>query len=712
MGLFLEEAFLEKGGAAFRPRVLEVVLGPAGGGAEVVARVRPWAAEDPRLAAIGRMGGSALALAISLRDLRAGDDAPRLACAVGSAVRRGLPTASRATVAGISPLSGGWVEGQVGGEFAGRLVGVADALVLRGALAPAPGRVLVVDTEGGARLEQHPELAELELPARARLLRERHPAASGLVVGVAGEAGVPFASLATVEDPPSFTGRGGLGARLGGAGLCALLVEGDAGIELSADAALAEALATSPHLRARGAGGTFELFEAFAARGDLPAGREPGRADERDLGRRGFVERLGQRQSCPGCPTACRHVLRVGAGSLAGRFSGSFPLGPRLGLERAEESLELLAACNALGVDAAETGASLEVLARARAAGLDGGVELFGDATALRGELDALVDSPLRDGSWELAKRLGVEPAPTVRRGAARETGDLAALLGQCVSPRGADPMRAFPFLAENGGDARRLARIVAPLELPAGSFDPELPEGKGRLVWWHENLANAVDASGFCSFSVAGLVGDGLLELEELSRILALPGLVEGAEAFLAAGASLALLQRELAERLGEPAKSDLPDWARERLEAPGMWPEYRALRGLDAEGRPTPAVRAKVGELELARHGLEALPRPSAPAIPPAAPTARAPGRVELRVGGVLAEHLEAGTRFEGPLPATLGTVLRGLSRAHPGASPWLWRDGDCAVSAYRAGRRLALHDELRDGDRLDLVVAIGGG
>ncbi len=697
--------FLEEKGAEFRPRVLEVLLGPSEAGVAVVeGRLAPWTSTDPVLDSIGAMGGSALALSISLEDVRAGRQAPALLCTVGSAARRGLPTASRATLAGIAPLSNTYVDSQVGGGFALRLVAIADGLVVRGQLPYVPGRVLLIDAAGGVSLGEYPELADLELSERGAFLRAAHPLARGLCVGVAAERGVCFASVATLADPPSFTGRGGLGARLGQAGLSAVIVEGEEPAEPLTAPQLVNALAASPHLRARGTGGTFELFEAFAARGDLPA----------EFGERStYGERLSQRQSCPGCPTACRHVLKVGEGRVAGRFSGSFPLGRQLGLESAGDELELLAACNAVGVDAGEAGAVLVVLAEARRRGSSQGALLLGDLEALRAEILGLDGQGAGRGALALAQELDLDDVPrTIRGSAARPVSDLAALLGQCVSTRGNDPMRAFPFLSESGGDPARLARLVAPLELPATSFDPTDPAGKGRLVWWHENLANAVDVSGFCAFSFAGLVGDGFADLDDMSRWLAIPGLRAGGESLLAVGASLALLQRELAQRLGETPGADLPSWARETLERPGLWDEYRLLRGLEADGRVSRGAREKLGDLDLARHGQDRLPSVGPSPVVPEEPRERCSGRVTVHAGGLLAEHLGDAASYEGELPLSLGGVLRGLAGQHPGAHTWLWRGGETAVSVYRDGQRLALSDLVSNGDRLDLVVAISGG
>ncbi|MFT7484742.1 MAG: aldehyde:ferredoxin oxidoreductase [Candidatus Paceibacteria bacterium] len=694
MGMFLEEMQ-----AGFRPRVLHVHLG--GAGAEISSSLGSWQEEDPVLDGIGRIGGSALSLALFVAPARRAQPLPSLVLSVGSAVRRKLPTAARISVAGISPLGGGYVESQVGGGLAAALAPLADALRLSGRCEGRGSACLVIDREGLLRLEDYPQLDALDLPDRCAFLREQFPLAAGLCIGAAGSARVPFASFANLADPPSFGGRGGLGARIGESGLLAILIEGDTREDGERETEWSAGLAQSPHLQARGQGGTFELQDAFAARGDLlnPGG--------------GFADKLVSRQACPGCPTACRHVLMAGERKLAGRFSATHPLGEALGLATADDSLHLLATCNAVGVDAGECGAALGVLDSLRKRRGEQG--LAGSLERLSAEVQGVLDGELFVGAVALACSVEpAEPLPSVRGNAIRPVSDLAAMLGQCVSTRGSDPMRTFPFLSENGGEVDRLGRLVAPLELPPGTFDPKAATGKGRLVWWHENLANVVDASGFCAFSAAGLLGDAFGDLDDLARWLDLPGLEATGEALQAAGASLVLLQRELAQRLGVAPGQDRPAWYRQTLERSGMWDEYAQLRGLNDEGRVQDWARESVGTLDLLSLGRKRLA--ALPALQERAPdesaAPRRKGLIHVSGGGPLAIRLAPGATVERVLPCTLAELMESLATREPELAPWLWRDGRSATSVYRSATRLELSELVHDGDQLTLVVAISGG
>ena len=145
-------------------------------------------------------------------------------------------------------------------------------------------------------------------------------------------------------------------------------------------------------------------------------------------------------------------------------------------------------------------------------------------------------------------------------------------------------------------------------------------------------------------------------------------------------------------------------------------MLGEYRTLRGLDGEGRVAPEARGKIGSLDLLSWALGRLGSERGRPAPAAPGETRAIGRVELRAAGSLGEalgsSLQAGARLELELPVPLGSLLVDLARARPELAPWIRPDGDGAFSIYRERRRLGRGDWVRDGDVLDLVVAIGGG
>ncbi len=673
---------------------------PAAAGRVGVSR-EAWSAADPAVERVGSYGGSALALALVHAATTAGDASGRspLVLAAGEAVRRGLPTAARATVAARAPLSGQYADGQVGGELGAHLAALADALVVHGR-ARGDGAVLVIDAAADARLVHLPELDALDVPARLTRLRERFPGAALLATGPAGDAGIPFASLANEADPPSFVGRGGLGAVMGGLGLRAIALLApppDHGPQRAHDAEapvpLRARLLASPRLRARAEGGTFEAGAVVQSAPDA-------------------------RKGCRGCPTPCGWVFERPQGSVGARFSAVQALTEPLGLAGFEGPLLLLQRCDALGLDAKETGAALALLVRGLEAAGEIAASPHGDVARLADAIDAIprragAGALLARGAAHVARHFALD-APLVRGQAARPESDLASLLGQCVSTRGADPMRTFAFLAADVPDRARLARLLAPWPLPEGAEDPHAPAGKGRLVAWTEAFLAAVDASGFCAFSAAALLADGVVDLDELAGWIApasvRASLGQDGRALLAAGASIALVQRDLARRHGAQPDDDRPAFARARVDASGMRDEYARFRGLDEQGRCTREAWAAVGTLAvLDLAGADAV---RARVSAPSPGDASAPGRVVLHARGALGRALHAPFAVELALPATALEVLSAAARARPAARRWLIDAGSPIPTVWRAGQRLGAADTARDGDALDLVVAISGG
>ncbi|MCE9594697.1 MAG: hypothetical protein K8S98_10940 [Planctomycetes bacterium] len=697
-----------------RPTVIELDLDRLAPG-----EPRPWSEfrrefvdADPELDALGRGGGEALALVELWR--RDGADVP-FVLAVGEGVRRGLQTASRATVLSRSPLSGLVADGQVGSDLARRLASLADAFVLGGR---AGANVLVLDGHG-ARVEEHRDLAGLEPRAVHAALQARLGLCATLSIGVAGERGAAIANLAACSSGAGATsvahyvGRGGLGAVLGARGLKAIAVAAPA-VETVADLELVRLLLASPRLAARAEGGTFELAESLAARGELFArgGSSPVTREEARRFTSSIEAASRAAHGCRGCPTPCGVVLEGAFGERRGaRFSGGHALGFQLGLERGEDALALLAACDRIGVDAKELGAALALAAQARELGRLDEAPAFGARDALLGCVEDVVasrglGSRLARGAAAFARELGLV-ATTARGQAVRRERSLASLLGQCVSARGPDPMRTFSFLAGDAGARRRLLELVAPLALPPGAEDPDSSVGKGRLVWWHENLAAALDATGFCAFSAGALLLDGTATLDELATTIAPRAWLEHQTsspgwALLDGGDRMLALVRALETRWGADVDVDRPAWARERLELPGMLDEYRELRGRVSSppfgGEPA-FVRA------------ERWSRESEPIA--VARTARATrlGRVHVRSGGRLAASYGTECEVELDLPSDVLAVLGILQASRPDG-PELCVGAEPVPAVYRDGRRLEPNSEVRAGDRLDLVLAISGG
>tara|TARA_R110002126_G_scaffold105905_9_gene240586 strand:- start:31316 stop:33349 length:2034 start_codon:yes stop_codon:yes gene_type:complete len=669
-----------------QPLVLRVDLDAWGARdhpAESAVQLAPWSHVDPLKARIGALAGPALALATLLD---AAPDDPPFVLSVGPAVQRGVPTAARATVHARSPLTGRLAEGQVGTDLGRRLARVAAALVVSGRI-DRPGAALVIDAGGDARLVVLPALVGASPETRRALLEAHLGPCAVLRPGPAAEAGVPFANLAAGGDPASFTGRGGVGRALAERGLAAIVVTAPP-IPDRPVPELTAALLASPRLEARMEGGTLELTSAFAARGDLE-GMDVDHAHRLEARAR---DAAGSRHGCKGCPTPCGWSFEEPGREKSGaRFSAVRALGVDLGLEEPTAAFGLLARCNDLGLDARE--------AAARLAGR--GNE--GNPTALQDDLLALAR-----GTFGMEAPVAETPRPTR---------DLAAALGQQAGARGAEPLRSFPFLVGDGASRRRMQRLLDPLPIPVNAERATDPAGKGRLVWWHENLVAALDASGFCAFSAAGLLDDGATDLNGLATwtlpgaLEAIPDARDAAEALLAVGATLDGWVRELHEHWG-CAERVVPS----ELETPSLLGEYRTCRGLDASGGRTPRARASLGSRELldlwrgtdVEHVEDGAQRDAASADV----GGRESGFVHIGAGGALGRRLGPAFDLELDLPAPLIEVLAAVADVRPDAATWLVAAGTPVPAVWRRGQTLPPEAEIHTGDHLELVLVVSGG
>jgi hypothetical protein len=627
--------------------------------------VHAWhAAQAPWEERLLRFGGAAAG-----RVLAARLPADAVVLAVGEAVRRGLPGAERTSFLWRDPANARPQQAQGGGSFARRFARHHDALAIEGRL----DRPSILVLDGGVAVEPAPPGFEAwSVSTRAGWILERI-GGDGWTTGPAAGAGLEFATLCSLREPRSSVGRGGLGTALARANVVALVAREEpcAPVVDERFRDWLAACAASPRLAARAAGGTFEAAAAAQAAGELGLG------EARAL--LGLVEQARvARHGCAGCPTPCGLVFDRPHARQGGRFGAVHLLASRLGLDAEAGALDALRACDELGLDAKEAALRLE----ARLA----------EAPADPRERVAWLEGAL--AGW-LARAPEAQPADErdVERIAGRS---LAVRLALRVSTRGSDPMRVQPFLADLAGE-ERVARLLAPLELPEGALDPRDPRGKGRIVWWCENLALALDATGACAFSAAGLLADGVVDLDGLARLVAPPEAAGGAapgRGLLAIGGALAAMART-GGGSGAEAQGASPE---EQV----MLDEYRRLRGegldwLDPEWGLETAWRRQADHDEV--HGLVAttrlvdVPRPSG-------------GTVRVRVLGASLAGLD-GTSWS----FREGDTARSLLELLAGAAPELKSRLEVA-SLWSAGLRVAPADPLRHGATYDLVLALSGG
>ncbi len=189
---------------------------------------RSWAEEPEELIYRKYLGGGALATHFMLRDLEPGIDplGPDNLLIIMTSVINGLPLsgANRYSVAGKSPLTGGFGESEAGGYWGPELKQTGfDGIIVHGR-ADKPVYLFVHDGAceirdagkyWGKLSDEVQESLEEELgDKRIRVLQ----------TGVAGENGVLYAAM--TNQLRHFHGRAGLGAVMGSKNLKAIVVRG------------------------------------------------------------------------------------------------------------------------------------------------------------------------------------------------------------------------------------------------------------------------------------------------------------------------------------------------------------------------------------------------------------------------------------------------------------------------------------------------------
>ncbi len=586
----------------------------------------------------GLLGGSGLAAALffelaqSMPDPTA-PEAP-LVIMTGPLVGTGLPGATRYSVSARSTVNGYWAHDTGTGPFGTALRAAGyDGLVIVGS-SHVPLQLVI--TPDQVALRPADELWGHDTFAVTRYVHQSAdpalgPGASLLCIGPAAEAGVEFATL--LNDGHFMLGRGGIGRAFGHKRLKLITVKGGRGMPGADNPALAylaqrwsDMLAAHPRAQVLAAHGTAGWLDEGLDSGLVPFmnwRHAPMPSLAQAVGGRmlsaGYLLR---RDTCAGCPIACRRTVAAAGGAgpvVAGEVPGpeyaaAAAFGPLIlngdlvGLLLANEQ------CYRLGLDPASCGATLafciECLeVRDTKPEILGGVSLgWGQIGVVNDLLPAIADAE------RLADLLGMGAgALTFELGAIhrRYANDVKGLELPPFDPR-ARPGLALALAVGNFGPTHdeHLALYLEPG--PHRYTDAGLDfryalgasEGRARMHVVSENLGLAGSAAGLC-MHVLGMLSAG--ELADAIR------LASGWDAFdvpelLATGQRIWTLQRGLANLAGlrsvhdalpprlltpladGPAAGAAPD-------LPGLYAEYRTLRGLDERGIPSAEATAQVG-------------------------------------------------------------------------------------------------------------------
>jgi aldehyde:ferredoxin oxidoreductase len=565
----------------------------------------------------GYIGGSGLGTWLLHRLGAPGADplgpAAPLAFVFSPLVGTPLTTSAKFAVVAKSPLTGMLTDALASSHFAiaGKLTG-HDAIVIQGR-APELS-VLLVDGDG-IRLTSATRLAGLTAADADRQLRDELGRGWRLAaIGPAGERGVRYA---TISHDGRHAGRGGLGAVMGAKNLKAIAVHAGTKVATADPAAV---LAAARDLRERSFGpatakyrelGTLANLLTFNAISALPtrnfqaatfdgtpelAQQATGDAPDDVQGLRRVT-----RSSCASCTIGCEHIYRTRGGKQARvEYENVFALGPMCGVRDPDGVLAASARCDELGIDTISAGGTIAWAMECAERGLIVAPWLrFGDAGALLRALDEIgagtaLGVLLAEGSRRAARLVGGESGSFAAHVKGLEMPGYeprtmhSMALGLAVNARGADHNRSGAYEADLSGDLDRLdggdAHVAAAIDT--------------------EDRAAVMDSLILCKF-LRGVFTDPFTEWAGL--LSGVTGWAVTADELRETARRIVLAKRVYNIREGwQPADDWLPDrLLNEPLTLPSgrtaaltagrlraMIDSYYALRGLDPQGRPDPAI------------------------------------------------------------------------------------------------------------------------
>jgi aldehyde:ferredoxin oxidoreductase len=567
--------------------------------------------------------GSGLAAKILLEQLQPQldplDPASPLLMVNGLLTGTFVPTASRVSVCGRSPLTGIWCESVAGGYWGPELRFAGyDGVVFTGR-AEKPVYLWIHDDH----VEFRPASALWGLDSQEtvqHILDATDPKALVACVGPAAENGVRIAGVMFLGNGERIAGRGGMGALMASKNLKAVAVKGSQrpayydqeGLRRSVREATAWIKENSLAMSEFGTGGGVPATEAY---GDLPIknwllGSWKEGADKTS-GQTIVTTMLDKHYRCFACPIACGKEIKITEGPHAG-LEGHGPeyetvaaFGALLLTDNLEAIIQADHLCNRYGLDTISTGAAIALAMEAYEKGLltaedVGGLELeWGNAEAILQLVEQIahrqgLGDVLADGVRAAAEKLGPEAE------------EMAIHVKGLEIPMH-DP-RAFVDMAVNYATANRGGCHLEALSYwrgygleweewgQAGEHDRLDSAGKAQVVYDFQNYMGVYNALGLCKFIIKGMVGPETT-VEWLNLAM---GWDWNSDDLIRAGERLFNLKRMINVRLGVTRADDtlprrLLTHARPTGSAAGVLPnletmleEYYQLRGWTARGVP----------------------------------------------------------------------------------------------------------------------------
>jgi aldehyde:ferredoxin oxidoreductase len=583
------------------------------------------------------IGGAGFGIKYLFDEVKPGTDPlgpdNKLIFAPGPFTGAGIPSASRMSVTGKSPLTGAVGMALSGGQFPAEMKFAGwDVIIVEGK-ADKPTYVAIK----GKKVRFHDAShcwGTLTFDCQQIIKDELHD--QNVRVACIGPAGEHQSKMASIINERRAVGRKGLGAVMGSKNLKAIAIRGTDSVSIfskekykPARTALLKAFKESPVLYSEfSEHGTPMVTDLTGAMGVLPAKNWSATGEfvpVEGIGRDAQATRKIGREHCHDCPVGCSQVKVAQEGDYAGilsegpDFETVYSFGSGVGIDEVDPIIAADRLSDELGLDTISAGVTISFAMELFERGIltledTDGIELnFGNDEAMIKVLrkiayrDGSLGELLADGSLAAAKKIGkgTEQYAIQVKGLELPGYDVRALkghgLGFATSYTGADHCRGYAFQEVFG--------VPVPWEVDRLSI-----EGKGKLTIWNQDVRTAtLDCAPMCAFLLDMAVPATACQ-NTASLMEAITGLSFTPEDVMKVGERVNNLAKAFNVREGFTRADDtLPErLMTEPLKAGGskghfiskgdldtMLDEYYTLRGWDEEtGMPT---REKLTDLRL---------------------------------------------------------------------------------------------------------------
>lgn len=420
---------------------------------------------EPETETLKPLGGRGLTSTILSREVPPNCDplgrANKVVIAPGVLTGSSAPCSGRLSIGAKSPLTGGIKESNVGGTAGGLMAKMGiKAVIIQGKNTQKERFILEISNDDIKLIPAISIEKRNNYEAAKCLIDQNGPKTSYILVGPAGEAGLPLSTVAVsdMEGRPSrHAGRGGMGAVLASKGIKAVVISGKGRVRIPENSdsfqetrkAFAQDLVSTKGALTNF--GTAVLVNVINEAGALPVRNfREGRFElVKNISGEVLADNCRTRggktgHGChPGCMIKCSNIYHDKQNNYltsALEYETIALLGCNCGLSDLDQIAELDFMCDNYGLDTMETGATLAVA-------MEGGLLEFGDFNAMKKMLTQIVQGSvtgrlLGQGALATGKTLGVERIPTVK-GQAISAYDPRALKGTgttyATTPMGGD---------------------------------------------------------------------------------------------------------------------------------------------------------------------------------------------------------------------------------------------------------------------------------